>query len=87
MQGSGALEAFVEAGWADGKIPPITCADLNGCVKQAVQHKVPVMSFDYPPGMGYDSVMVALKVLADSGSAEAAHRRVAAEVSAVLSNS
>ena len=64
LQGSGALEAFVEAGWADGKIPPITCADLNGCVKQAVQHKVPVMSFDYPPGMGYDSVMVALKVLA-----------------------
>jgi ribose transport system substrate-binding protein len=64
LQGSGALEAFVEAGWADGKIPPITCADLNGCVKLAVQHKVPVMSFDYPPAMGGVSVAVALKVLA-----------------------
>ncbi len=64
LQGFGALEAFVEAGWADGKIPPITCADLNGCVKLAVQHKVPVMSFDYPPAMGGDSVDVALKVLA-----------------------
>jgi len=64
LQGSGALEAFVEAGWADGKIPPITCADLNGCVKLAVEHKVPVMSFDYPPAMGGVSVAVALKVLA-----------------------
>jgi ribose transport system substrate-binding protein len=63
LQGFGALEAFVEAGWQDGKIPPITCADLNGCVKLAVQHKVPVMSFDYPPGMGADAVDVALKVL------------------------
>lgn len=64
LQASGALEAFVEAGWADGTIPPITCADLNGCIKQAVQHKVPVLNIDYPPAMGGVAVKVALDVLA-----------------------
>jgi len=64
LQASGALEAFVEAGWKDGEIPPITCADLNGCIKQAVQHKVPVLNIDYPPAMGGVAVGVALDVLA-----------------------
>lgn len=64
LQGSGALEAFVEAGWEDGNIPPITCSDLNGCVKQAVEHKVKAINFDYPPAMGGASVKVALDVLA-----------------------
>lgn len=63
LQGSGAIEAFVDAGWKDGTIPPITCGDLNGCVKLAVQHSVPAMSFDYPPSMGYASVMVGLDIL------------------------
>lgn len=64
LQGSGSIEAFVAAGYPDGGIPPHTCGDLNGCVKLAVQHKVPVINFDYPPRMGYDSVLVALDVLA-----------------------
>ena len=64
LQGSGALESFVEAGWKDGEIPPITCSDLNGCVKQAVEHKVPAINFDYPPAMGGDAIRVALDVLA-----------------------
>jgi ribose transport system substrate-binding protein len=64
LQASGALEAFVDAGWADGTIPPITCADLNGCVKLAVQHKVPVLNIDYPPAMGGAALRVALDVLA-----------------------
>lgn len=64
LQGSGAIEAFAAAGYEDGKIPPHTCGDLNGCVKLAVQHKVPAVSFDYPPSMGYTSVEVALDVLA-----------------------
>ena len=64
LQGSGSIEAFVAAGYEDGKIPPHTCGDLNGCVKLAVQHKVPVINFDYPPSMGYDSVLVALDTLA-----------------------
>jgi ribose transport system substrate-binding protein len=64
LQGSGALEAFVEAGRAPGTIPPITCADLNGCVKLAVQNKVPAFNYDYPPAMGGVAVKVALEVLA-----------------------
>lgn len=64
LQGSGSIEAFVAAGYKDGDIPPHTCGDLNGCVKLAVQHKVPAINFDYPPSMGYDSVLVALDVLA-----------------------
>lgn len=64
LQGSGAIEAFVDAGYEDGTIPPVTCGDLNGCVKLAVEHDVPAMSFDYPPSMGAASVQVALDVLA-----------------------
>jgi ribose transport system substrate-binding protein len=64
LQGSGALEAFVEAGWEKGKIPPITCADLNGCVKLAVENDVPAFNYDYPPAMGGVAVNVALDVLA-----------------------
>ena len=64
LQGSGAIEAFVDAGYEDGNIPPHTCGDLNGCLRLAVEHDVPAMSFDYPPSMGYTSVEVALSVLA-----------------------
>jgi ribose transport system substrate-binding protein len=64
LQGSGALEAFVEAGWEKGKIPPITCADLNGCVKLAVENDVPAFNYDYPPAMGGVAVNVALDILA-----------------------
>jgi ribose transport system substrate-binding protein len=63
LEGSGAIEAFVDAGYKDGEIPPITCADLNACLTLAVQHKVPVLNFDYPPKMGGVSLEVALQVL------------------------
>jgi ribose transport system substrate-binding protein len=64
LQGSGALEAYVEAGWAKGTIPPITCADLNGCVKLAVENDVPAFNYDYPPAMGGVAINVALDILA-----------------------
>ena len=64
LQGMGAIEAFVAAGYPKGTIPPITCADLNGCLKLAVENNVPVMSYDFPPAMGAAAIRVALDVLA-----------------------
>lgn len=64
LQGSGAIEALVEAGWEKGKFPPITCADLNGCVKLAVQNDEPAFNYDYPPAMGGVAVNVGLDILA-----------------------
>ena len=55
LQGSGAIEAFVAAGYGKGEIPPNACADLDACVKLAVEYDVPVINFDYPPAMGADS--------------------------------
>lgn len=63
LQGSGAIEALVESGRAAGTFPPITCADLNGCVKLAVENKAPAFNYDYPPAMGGLSVEVALDIL------------------------
>lgn len=63
LQGSGAIEAYVAAGYADGTIPPITCQDLNACWVNAIQHKVPMMSIDNPPAGGGTALDVALKVL------------------------
>ncbi|WP_162918819.1 substrate-binding domain-containing protein [Taklimakanibacter deserti] len=67
VQGGGSLEAFVAAGYKPGEIPPVTCADLNGCLKIALENKVPVLNFDYPPAMGGAAVELALQVL--SGAA------------------
>jgi ribose transport system substrate-binding protein len=64
VQGGGSLEAFVAAGYKPGTIPPATCADLNGCLRIAVENKVPVLNFDYPPAMGGAAVELALQVLA-----------------------
>ncbi|MCB1487271.1 MAG: substrate-binding domain-containing protein [Bauldia sp.] len=67
VQGGGSIEAFVAAGYKPGTIPPATCADLNGCLKIAVENDVPVLNFDYPPAMGGAAVDLALQVL--SGAA------------------
>ena len=64
VQGVGSIEAFVAAGYKPGSIPPATCADLNGCLRIAVENEVPVLNFDYPPAMGGAAVELALSVLA-----------------------
>lgn len=60
----GSIEAFVEAGWADGTIPPHTTADVNGPMQLALKHKVPLLEVGYPPAMAGESIKTALKVLA-----------------------
>ena len=64
LQTPGSIEAFVEAGFKDGEIPPHTNADINGGMQLAIQHKVPLLEIGYPPAMGGVSIEVALKVLA-----------------------
>ncbi len=59
----GSIEAFVEAGWADGTIPPHTTADVNGPMQLALKHKVPLLEVGYPPAMAGEAIKTALKVL------------------------
>jgi ribose transport system substrate-binding protein len=63
-QVSGAMEAFVDAGYKDGEIPIGICGDYNGCLLNAIKHKVPVIDIDYPSAMGGVAVDLALDVLA-----------------------
>jgi ribose transport system substrate-binding protein len=62
-QVSGSIEAFVDAGFGEGKIPAFTSTDYNGPMKLALKYKFPLFNFDYPPAMGGESVEIALKVL------------------------
>jgi ribose transport system substrate-binding protein len=64
LQTPGSIEAFIEAGYKDGEIPPHTTADVNGPLQMAIQHKVPMLEVGYPPAMGGVSINVALQVLA-----------------------
>lgn len=64
LQTPGSIEAFIEAGYKDGEIPPHTTADVNGPLQLAIQHKVPMLEVGYPPAMGGISIDVALQVLA-----------------------
>lgn len=63
LQTPGSIEAFIEAGWKDGEIPPHTTSDVNGPLQLALQHKVPMLEVGYPPAMGGVGIDVALKVL------------------------
>jgi len=60
----GSIEAFVEAGWADGEIPPHTNADVNGGMQLALKHSVPLLEVGYPPAMMGESMKSVLAVLA-----------------------
>jgi ribose transport system substrate-binding protein len=63
LQVSGAIEAFLEAGWKGDEIPPITSADMNAPMKMAIKYKFPLLDIDYPPAMMGVALDVALKVL------------------------
>jgi ribose transport system substrate-binding protein len=64
LQTPGSIEAFVEAGFKAGEIPPHTSADVNGALQMALKYKVPDLEVGYPPAMGAESIATALKVLA-----------------------
>ena len=56
LQGSGSIEAFLAAGYADGSIPPHTGGDFNAMYQLSVKHQVPMVGVDYPPAMGAKSL-------------------------------
>ncbi|QMV03275.1 substrate-binding domain-containing protein [Devosia sp. D6-9] len=56
QQGVGSIEAFVEAGYGPGTIPPHTGGDINLCYKLAIRHQVRMVATDYPPAMGLRAV-------------------------------
>jgi ribose transport system substrate-binding protein len=64
LQAPGSIEAFLDAGFKPGEIPPHTTADVNGPMQMALKYKVPMLEIGYPPAMGGVSVNVALQVLA-----------------------
>ena len=64
LQTPGSIEAFVEAGYKAGEIPPHTSADVNGALQMALKYKVPDLEVGYPPAMYGLAIETALKVLA-----------------------
>jgi ribose transport system substrate-binding protein len=63
LQGSGAVEAFLGAGYASNELPPITGGDLNRMYKLAMEHKFPFCGIDYTPSIGIAAMDVVLDVL------------------------
>lgn len=64
LQGSGAVEAFLGAGYASNELPPMTGGDLNRMYKLAMEHKFPFCGIDYTPSIGIAAMDVVLDVLA-----------------------
>ena len=67
LQGSGSIEAFLAAGYEDGKIPPHTGGDFNAMYQLSVIHDVPMVGVDYPPAMGARAFDVLFDVLDGKG--------------------
>ena len=63
LQGSGSVEAFLNAGFESDEIPPHTGGDLNRMYKLAVEHGFAFCGIDYTPSIGITAVELALDVL------------------------
>lgn len=63
LQGSGSVEAFLNAGFKSEEIPPHTGGDLNRMYKLAAEHKFAFCGIDYTPSVGIAAVDLAIKVL------------------------
>ena len=78
LQTPGSIEAFVEAGYKAGEIPPHTSADVNGALQMALKYKVPLLEVGYPPAMYGLAIETALKVL--SGAKVACTTQINAQI-------
>ena len=60
---AGSIQAFLDAGYKAGHVPPHTGGDLNLAYKLAVGAQVPLASIDYPPVMGIRAFEILLSSL------------------------
>ena len=63
LQGSGSVEAFLNAGDSGADVPPHTGGDLNYMYQLAHKHGFPFIGIDYTAAIGIDGVRIALDVL------------------------
>lgn len=63
LQGSGSVEAFLNAGVSGADVPPHTGGDLNYMYQLAHKHSFPFIGIDYTAAIGIDGVRIALDVL------------------------
>lgn len=63
LQGSGSVEAFLNAGVSGADVPPHTGGDLNYMYRLAHKHGFPFIGIDYTAAIGIDGVRIALDVL------------------------
>ncbi len=63
LQGSGSVEAFMNAGTTGKAIPPHTGGDLNRMYKLAMEQGFPFCGIDYTPSIGIAAVDLAFQVL------------------------
>jgi ribose transport system substrate-binding protein len=63
LQGAGSLQAFLDAGYRPGEIPPHTGGDLNLAYKLAIQSRTALAGVDFPPSMGIKALETLLCAL------------------------
>ena len=63
LQGAGSLQAFADAHYRAGEIPPHTGGDLNLAYKLAIRSETPLAAVDYPPSMGIKALELLLASL------------------------
>jgi ribose transport system substrate-binding protein len=64
LQGSGSVEAFMDAGVTGEAIPPHTGGDLNRMYKLAQEQGFPFCGIDYTPSIGISAVELGFDLLA-----------------------
>jgi ribose transport system substrate-binding protein len=60
------LQAFIDAGYRAGEIPPHTGGELNLAYKLAIRSRTPLAAVDFPPSMGIKALEVLLAALRGS---------------------
>jgi ribose transport system substrate-binding protein len=63
LQGWGAVEAYLEAGWDPKDIPLQTGSDLNGQLQLCYKNKIPLFIIHFPPIQGGAALETCLDVL------------------------